>query len=158
MRTLLFCFWLFCYCAATSYSRQSNDFEHSGFLIEVLNTTIVPMVKSYCGPHEKDPSDVVIIEDGKLRAKLAETYMNLNQCLRFNTSKNVVYRKKAYFYKPAKREVYVNTYRVESLDDKTCIVDWTRTITSLAGFSKKVTLSYSNGKWQVTGIELDSVW
>src|SRR3954468_9863965 len=93
MRTLLFCFWLFCYCAATSYSRQSNDFEHSGSLIEVLSATIVPMVKSYCGPHEKDPSDVVIIEDGKLRTKLAETYTNLNQCLRLDTSKNVVFRK-----------------------------------------------------------------
>jgi hypothetical protein len=120
--------------------------------------TRMAMVKSYCGPHEKDPSDVVIIEDGKLRAKLAEIYTNLNRCLRFDTSKNVVFGKKAYFYKPGKREVFVNTYRVESLDDKTCIVDWTRTITSLAGFSKKVTLSYSKGKWQVTGIELDSVW
>jgi hypothetical protein len=46
---------------------------------------------------------------------------------------------------------------VTSVEKNKSVVQWARTISSIGGFTKSVTLSFSDGAWVISEIKLDAV-
>jgi len=53
--------------------------------------------------------------------------------------------------------VDVNTFDVISSEKKQCVVRWGRILSSVCGFTKIVTLNFTDNKWVVVGVKLETV-
>lgn len=140
---------------AEAAEAENLEQEQMAVLVE---GTVLPIVQSYCATNKATSSfDVVILKDTNLQKQLSERFKTNADCLTFESEKAIVIRDGTNVHKAKNREAYVSKFIVINQTKEKCVVEWTRTISSLSGFSKTVILTYSNGAWKVSSIKLKAV-
>lgn len=158
IRRKLICFvLLFAISATANATIPTND-----QIIALVDGTIFPLVQSYSVATNQDPFfDVVIIKDDVIRKKLSEKYIKLNKWLKFESENGVTFNTNknggTYIHKATGRIVYVNTFDVIASKENKCSVRWVRTISSLGSFTKIVSLVFSDNRWTIADIKLETV-
>jgi hypothetical protein len=126
--------------------------------VVLVDGAVLPLVRSYSATAKENSAfDVVIVADAALRKKLSEKYGKFDKWLKFEPDDAIVSRKNVYIHKASNREVYVNRFDVVSDEKKVCVVEWSRTISSIGGFTKTITLTFSEGGWIISEIKLKAV-
>jgi hypothetical protein len=131
-------------------------------LVVLVNGTVVPLVRSYSTATNQGPFfDVVIVENPTLRKELSEKYGKLSKWLKFEPKDGVVFKVSKgggiYIHKATGQAVYVNTFDVIASKENKNSVRWVRDISSLGGFTKIVTMVFSDDKWTVVDVKLETV-
>jgi len=130
-----------------------------GLIDGALLSMIQPMVQSTNAATSGNFFEVVIIEDATLRKELSPKYAKFDKWLKFEPENAITYddKRNTYVHKATNCQIYVNRFNVIGQDKDKCLVGWTRTLSSLGGFTKTVTLTFSKGAWIISEIILKAV-
>jgi hypothetical protein len=153
---------LICFALLFAIAETANAATPKGDqLIALVDGTVVPLVQSYITATNNIAFDVVIIEDASLRKKLLAKYIKLGKWLKFEPKDAVTFKVGkgggVYYDKATGEAVDVNTFDVISREKNQCVVRWGRILSSVCGFTKIVTLNFTDNKWVVVGVKLETV-
>lgn len=107
--------------------------------------------------------DVVIVDNAALKKKLSEKYIAFSKCFKFESKDAVFWRAgtngqaEGYIHKATGQLVCVDRFEVVSTKENKWLFRWSNVYASLGGFTKIVTLSFTDNKWVVVGVKLETV-
>jgi hypothetical protein len=136
-------------------------------LSALIEGAILPSVQSSfndTGTNKILGFNVVIIGDAVLKKNLSEKYVKYSTRLKFESEDAIIFRSfkkgkqaEGYFHKATGQPVCVNRFEVISSKENRCYVKWSNDYASLGGFTKIVTLTFSDNKWVVVEVKLKTV-
>ena len=153
----LICFALFFAIAETANAATPKGDQ----LIALVDGTVLPLVQSYIAATNNIAFDVVIVKDAALRKKLSEKYAKMGKWLTFESENDIVFKSNygggVNFDKKTDKAVNVNRFEVIAGQENKCSVRWGRELSSLCAFTKIVTLAFTNDKWVIVDVKLETV-
>jgi hypothetical protein len=153
----LICFVLLFAIAGTTNAAPLKDDQ----LIALVIGTVVPLVQSYITATNNIAFDVVLIKDAALRKVLSEKYAKMGKWLNFESENDIIFKSNygggVNFDKKTDKAVNVNRFEIIASQGNKCSVRWSRELGSLSAFSKIVTLVFSDNKWVIADVKLETV-
>lgn len=138
--------------------KANTELAEGAIEAAVTDLIIAPLFREVKeGRREKLRLQSIIIENEDVRGRLREYFKPFSDFVLCVGREEVRYGSVHNQHRPSGREAYVSEFRVLNESNGIFEVEWTRSFSPVAGFTKRFRMMLINGRWSLIDVETVSV-